>query len=137
LSGRLFTRGRAQGVAIDTLNTADELRKLGQRLDDIEARVPGQRSGKSLTCSMIIVFAQEHDESAKSLVRAGKVVARLMVPADLSRAGWSCTSRDPASSHCVIEGVRPIHPKFKAFWSIAASWLDLPHIASSDRSMWL
>ena len=27
-----------------------------------------------------------------------------MVPADLSRAGWSCASRNPARSQCVIEG---------------------------------
>ena len=40
VAGQAFTRAAPQGIAVDTLNTADELRKLGQRLDDIEARVP-------------------------------------------------------------------------------------------------
>jgi hypothetical protein len=86
---------------------------------------------------MIIVFAQEHDETAKSLVRRWKGRgARLMVPADLSRAGWSCTSRDPANSQCVIEGARYDSSEIQGVLvrspAVAAS--DLPHIASSDRS---
>jgi hypothetical protein len=40
VAGQAFTRAAPQAAAVDTLNTADELRKLGQRLDDIEARVP-------------------------------------------------------------------------------------------------
>jgi len=86
---------------------------------------------------MIIVFAQEHDESAKSLVRRWKDRgARLMVPADLSRAGWSCTSRDPTSSHCVIEGVRHDSSEIQGVLvrSPAVMASDLPHIAASDRS---
>ena len=86
---------------------------------------------------MIIVFAQEHDESAKSLVRRWKGRgARLMVPADLSRAGWSCTSRDPASSQCVIEGVRHDSSEIQGVLvrSPAVMASDLPHIAASDRS---
>jgi hypothetical protein len=86
---------------------------------------------------MIIVFAQEHDENARSLVRRWKDRgARLMVPADLSRAGWSCTSRDPAYSQCVIEGVRHDASEIRGVLvrSPAVTVSDLPHIAPSDRS---
>jgi hypothetical protein len=39
VAGQSFTR-QAPQASLDTVNTADELRKLGQRLDDLEARVP-------------------------------------------------------------------------------------------------
>jgi hypothetical protein len=86
---------------------------------------------------MIIVFAQEHDENAKSLVRRWKDRgARLMIPADLSRAGWSCASRDPANSQCVIEGVGHDASEIRGVLvrSPAVIASDLPHIAPSDRS---
>ncbi len=59
-----------------------------------------------------------------------------MVPADLSRAGWSCTSRDPAHSQCVIEGVRRDASEIRGVLvrSPAVTVSDLPHIAPSDRS---
>jgi hypothetical protein len=86
---------------------------------------------------MIIVFAQEHDDSAKSLVRRWKDRgARLMVPADLSRAGWSCLSRDPGRSRCTIEGASHDSSEIQGVLvrlpGVLAS--DLPHIASSNRS---
>jgi hypothetical protein len=86
---------------------------------------------------MIIVFAQEHDENAKALVRRWKDRgARLMVPADLSRAGWSCTSRNPANSQCVIEGLRCDSSEIEGVLVRSPAVLpsDLPHIAASDRS---
>jgi hypothetical protein len=86
---------------------------------------------------MIIVFAQEHDETAKNLVRRWKDRgARLMVSADLSRAGWSCTSRNPASSQYVIEGVRYDSSEIQGVLvrSPAVMASDLSHITSSDRS---
>jgi hypothetical protein len=86
---------------------------------------------------MIIVFAQEHDENAKILVRRWKDRgARLMVPADLSRAGWSCTSRNPAHSQCVIQGVRHNASEIRGVLvrSPAVTASDLPHIAPSDCS---
>jgi len=86
---------------------------------------------------MIIVFAQEHDENANSLVRRWKDRgAQLMVPADLSRAGWSCASRDPVNSQCVIEGVGHDASEIRGVLvrSPAVIASDLPHIAPSDRS---
>ncbi len=85
---------------------------------------------------MIIVFAQEHDENARSLVRRWRDRgARLMVPADLSRAGWSCVSRNPARSQCVIEGAHYDSSEIQGILIRLAAVLaaDLPHIAVSDR----
>ncbi len=39
VAGQAFTRQAPQG-GLETANAADELRKLGQRLDDLEARLP-------------------------------------------------------------------------------------------------
>lgn len=86
---------------------------------------------------MIIVFASEHDEIAKCLVRrwADRGALR-MVPSDLSQAGWFCTSRDPAQSECVIGGTRhdssEIDGVLVRLTAVLAS--DLPHITPSDRS---
>lgn len=42
VAGQSFTR-QAPVASADVVNTADELRRLGQRLDDLEARVPKAR----------------------------------------------------------------------------------------------
>ena len=39
VAGQAFTR-QAPQAGVEAVNTSDELRKLGQRLDDLEARVP-------------------------------------------------------------------------------------------------
>jgi hypothetical protein len=85
---------------------------------------------------MIVVFAREHDEDAKQIVRGWKDHgAMLMLPRDLSSAGWSCTSSEPSASTFVIAG--QTYPA-----TAIIGWLtrhpaifpvDLPHIAESDR----
>jgi hypothetical protein len=85
---------------------------------------------------MILVFAQEHDEYAKDLVRRWRDRGtRLMVPGDLSRAGWSCSSRNPNDSRCVIEGARCDSSEIRGVLVRlpAVFAADLPHIAVSDR----
>jgi hypothetical protein len=85
---------------------------------------------------MIVVFAQEHDEYAKNLVRRWRDRgARLMVPGDLSRSGWYCSSQNPEDSRCVIEGtpypsseIRGVLVRLPAVLAT-----DLPHIMISDR----
>jgi hypothetical protein len=86
---------------------------------------------------MIVVFAQEHDENARNLVRRWRDRgARLMVPADLSRAGWSCVSQNPGRSHCVIDGT--VHDSSEIEGVLvrlpAVFAADLPHIAVSNRN---
>jgi hypothetical protein len=86
---------------------------------------------------MIIVFANEHDEHAKCIVqRWAHRGAALMLPSDLSRAGWSCTSRDPNHSTCVIGGLRRQSPDIHGVLVRCPAVLpsDLPHIATTDRS---
>ena len=86
---------------------------------------------------MIVVFAQEHDENARSLVRRWRDRgARLMVPRDLSRAGWRCLSDDPDHSRCVVDGAvydsSEIEGVLIRLPAILAS--DLPQIALADRN---
>ena len=46
VAGQAFTRSAPIAASADTANTADELRKLSQRLDDLETRLPkGQTVG--------------------------------------------------------------------------------------------
>jgi len=58
-----------------------------------------------------------------------------MVPADLSRSGWCCSSQKPDDSRCVIEGtpyrsseIRGVLVRLPAVLAT-----DLPHIVVSDR----
>ena len=46
VAGQAFTRAAPQGGA-DVLNTTEEIRKLNQRLDDLESRVPRAREAKA------------------------------------------------------------------------------------------
>jgi hypothetical protein len=86
---------------------------------------------------MIVVFADEHDESAQDLVRrwTGREAA-LMAPSDLSRAGWSCNSHDPLRSVCVIGGAchraSSIEGVLIRRSAVLAS--DLLHITPDDRN---
>jgi hypothetical protein len=86
---------------------------------------------------MIIVFANEHDKNAKCLVqRWANRGAALMVPSDLSRAGWSCASGHPAFSEFVIGDARHRSSQIRG---VLIRWpavlpSDLPHIVPSDRS---
>jgi hypothetical protein len=86
---------------------------------------------------MLIVFASEHDENAKWLVRRWESRgAALMVPPDLSRAGWRCTSRDAGHSQCVLGGSSY---SASAIEGVLLRWpavlpAELPHIAESDRN---
>ena len=85
---------------------------------------------------MIVVFAQEHDEYAKNLVQRWRDQgARLMVPADLSRCGWCCSSPNPDDSQCVIEGTRCRSSEIRGVLVRLAAVLatDLSHIVVSDR----
>jgi hypothetical protein len=86
---------------------------------------------------MIVVFSDEHDVNAKDLVRRwtdrGAV---LMLPSDLSRAGWSCNSHDPTRSVCVIGGVRHRAPSIDGVLLRRSAVLasDLSHITPEDRN---
>ncbi|HVX64975.1 MAG TPA: hypothetical protein VHA11_00160 [Bryobacteraceae bacterium] len=86
---------------------------------------------------MIVVFANEHDQKARWLVRRWRDRgALLMVPSDLSRAGWRCTSSAPAHSEFVIGGVTRCASEIDGVlirWPAVVP-ADLPYIAASDRN---
>ncbi len=58
-----------------------------------------------------------------------------MVPADLSRSGWCCSSQNPDDSQCVIEGTPYRSSEIRGVLVRLPSVLaaDLPHIVVSDR----
>ena len=58
-----------------------------------------------------------------------------MVPADLSRAGWCCSSQNPDNSRCVIEGTPHRSSEIRGVLVRLPAVLatDLPHIVASDR----
>lgn len=58
-----------------------------------------------------------------------------MVPADLSRSGWCCSSRNPDDSRCVIEGTTYRSSEIRGVLVRLPAVLatDLPHIVVSDR----
>jgi len=86
---------------------------------------------------MIVVFANERDESATRLVqRWTNRGATLMASSDLSRAGWKCESRNSSRSECVMGGMQ--HHSYEIegvlIRRLAVVGSDLPHITPSDRS---
>ncbi len=58
-----------------------------------------------------------------------------MVPADLSRSGWCCSSQNPDDSQCVIEGTPYRSSEIRGVLVRLPSVLAaaLPHIVVSDR----
>ena len=58
-----------------------------------------------------------------------------MVPADLSRSGWCCSSRNPDDSRCVIDGTPYRSSEIRGMLVRLPAVLatDLPHIVVSDR----
>lgn len=86
---------------------------------------------------MLVVFASEHDDEARRLVRRWKDDgAVLMVPSDLSSAGWCILSSQPSRSTCVINGALYRAAEIKG---VLVRWpavvpADLPHIPELDRT---
>lgn len=86
---------------------------------------------------MIVVFANEHNDYPTTLVRRWEDRgAVLMVPSDLSNAGWSCISSRPLKSKFVIRGTSHSASEIDG---VLVCWpaiipADIPYISASDRN---